>query len=128
MPQSVRSLPNMTWKSLYVVWSNGGPSNLPPGPQGIDAPRGDQHGLSAFRIDSKSGALIPHGQPASLPSRPIHVTVDIRGTHVLTAYNNPSGITVHQIQPDGTVGAQIKPKTALDVGIYGHQVRVDPSN
>jgi 6-phosphogluconolactonase len=115
-------------KYLYVVWSNGGPSNLPPGPQGIDAPRGDQHGLSAFRIDPKSGALIPHGQALSLPSRPIHVTVDIPGTHALTAYNNPSGITVHQIQPDGTVGAEIKPKAALDVGIYGHQVRVDPSN
>jgi 6-phosphogluconolactonase len=110
---------------LYVAWSNGGPSNLP---QGGAAPSGSQHGLSAFRIDSASGALLPHGQPASLPSRPIHVTTDIPGTHVLAAYNDPSGLTVHRIEPDGTIGSQIKQPQPLDAGIYGHQVRVDPSN
>jgi len=110
---------------LYVAWSNGGPSNLSPG---IPAPSGSQHGLSAFRIDPGSGALLPYGQPASLPSRPIHVTTDIPGTHVLAAYNDPSGITVHRIEPDGTIGSQMKEPPGLDVGIYGHQVRVDPSN
>jgi 6-phosphogluconolactonase len=63
-----------------------------------------------------------------LPSRPIHVTTDVPGTHVLLAYNDPSGVTVHRIQPDGTIGRQVEPATPLDVGIYGHQVRVDPSN
>ena len=110
---------------LYVAWSNGGPSNLPPDSA---APTGSQHGLTAFRIDPASGALLPHGQPASLPSRPIHVTTDIPGTHVLAAYNDPSGVTVHRIEPDGTIGAQVKQPAGLDVGIYGHQVRVDPSN
>jgi len=109
---------------LYVAWSNGGPSNLPPDSA---APSGSQHGLTAFRIDPASGALLLHGQLASLPSRPIHVTVDIPGTHVLAAYNDPSGVTVHRIEPDGTIGSQVK-QPALDVGIYGHQVRVDPSN
>src|SRR5579864_9119522 len=110
---------------LYVAWSDGGPSNLPPDSA---APSGSQHGLTAFRIDSTTGALLPHVQPASLPSRPIHVTTDIPGTHVLAAYNDPSGVTVHQIEPDGTVGSQVKEPPGLDVGIYGHQVRVDPSN
>lgn len=110
---------------LYVAWSNGGPSNLPPD---SPAPNGSQHGLTAFRIDPSSGALVPHGQTASLPSRPIHVTTDIPGTHVLAAYNNPSGVTVHRIEPDGTVGSQVKQPAGLAVGIYGHQVRVDPSN
>jgi 6-phosphogluconolactonase len=110
---------------LYVAWSNGGPSNLPPDSA---APSGSQHGLSAFRIDPASGALLPYGQPASLPSRPIHVTTDIPGTHVLAAYNDPSGVTVHRIEPDGTIGSQVKQPQPLDVGIYGHQVRVDPSN
>jgi len=63
-----------------------------------------------------------------LPSRPIHVTTDIPGTHVLAAYNDPSGVTVHRIESDGTIGAQVKPVAPLDVGIYGHQVRVDPAN
>lgn len=110
---------------LYVAWSNGGPSNLSPG---VPAPSGSQHGLTAFRIDPASGALLPHGPPAALPSRPIHVTMDIPGTHVLTAYNDPSGITVHRIEPDGTIGSQVKEPPGLDVGIYGHQVRVEPSN
>jgi len=110
---------------LYIAWSNGGPSNLP---QGSVAPRGSQHGLSAFRIDPASGALLPHGNPAVLPSRPIHVTTDIPGTHALVAYNDPSGLTVHRIESDGTIGTQVKPAAPLDVGIYGHQVRVDPSN
>jgi 6-phosphogluconolactonase (cycloisomerase 2 family) len=86
---------------LYIAWSNGGPSNLP---VGAAAPSGSQHGLTAFRIDPGSGVLTPHGQPAALPSRPIHVTTDIPGTHVLAAYNDPSGITVHRIEPDGTFG------------------------
>jgi 6-phosphogluconolactonase len=110
---------------LYVAWSNGGPSNLPPDSA---APSGSQHGLTAFRIDPASGVLLAHGQPASLPSRPIHVTTDIPGTHVLAAYNDPSGVTVHRIEPDGTIGSQVKEPPGLDVGIYGHQVRVDPSN
>ena len=110
---------------LYIAWSNGGPSNVA---QGSVAPRGNQHGLSAFRIDPASGTLLPHGAPAPLPSRPIHVTTDIPGTHVLVAYNDPSGVTVHRIEPDGTIGSQVEPAAPLDVGIYGHQVRVDPSN
>jgi 6-phosphogluconolactonase len=110
---------------LYIAWSNGGPSSVA---QGSAAPKGNQHGLSAFRIDPVSGALLPHGAPAPLPSRPIHVTTDVPGTHVLAAYNDPSGVTVHRIEPDGTVGPRIMPAAPLDVGIYGHQVRVDPSN
>ena len=97
---------------LYIAWSNGGPSNLP---QAAVAPQGSQHGLSAFRIDPGSGALAPHGAPAALPSRPIHVTTDIPGTHVLVAYNDPSGLTVHQIESDGTIDTQVKPPMPLDV-------------
>lgn len=109
---------------LYIAWSNGGPSNLPPN----TVAKGDQHGLTAFQVDPASGSLTPYGKPASLPSRPIHVTTDIPGTHVLTAYNDPSGLTVHRINPDGTIGSLVEQPSRLDVGIYGHQVRVDPSN
>lgn len=116
--------PHPTNQHLYVAWSTGGPSfggTAPP-------PAGDNHGITTFRIDPASGALEPHGTPVPIPSRPIHLTVDIPGDHVLTAYNNPSGITVHRIQADGTVGAEVRPPAPLDVGIYAHQVRVVPSN
>src|SRR5437868_6238006 len=83
-------------KYLYVAWSNGGASNQSSG--GV-TPKGDQHGVSAFRIDPASGSLLLQGKPASLPSRPIFITADIDCTHVLAAYNDPSGLTVHRILP-----------------------------
>ncbi len=118
--------PHPSLHYLYVAWSNGGPSYTT---QLTDpVPKGDRHAVSAFRIDSSSGALQPLGQPEPLPSRPIHVTVDISGTHVLTAHNDPSGLTVHRINPDGTIGSLVQQPAELDVGVYAHQVRVDPSN
>ncbi|PWU06788.1 MAG: 3-carboxymuconate cyclase [Terriglobia bacterium] len=112
-------------KFLYVAWSNGGASYSA---RGGATPAGDSHGISAYRVDPVSGTLTPHGKPAALPSRPIYITTDIDGTHVVTAHNEPSGLTVHRILPDGTVGEEVKQTGKLDFGIYGHQVRVDPSN
>src|ERR1039458_7307853 len=123
LPANVQEAwPHPSKRYLYVAWSNGGPSNFAPFSV---KPSGNQHGLSAFRIDPASGALLPHGQPAYLPARPIYAPTDIPGTHALVAYNNPSGLTVHRIGPDGTIGSQVEQPSTLDVGIYGHQVPVD---
>ncbi len=46
-------------------------------------------------------------RPAALPSRPIHTSVDQSGGYLLTAYNNPSGVTVHRLNADGTIGAPV---------------------
>ena len=108
---------------FYVAWSNGGSSYTGSGVE----PRGDQHGITAFRVDA-SGALRQQGPPASLRSRPIHVTGDGPGRYLLTAYNDPSGVSVHAINADGGVGAEVPQRTSLDAGIYAHQVRVLPSN
>ncbi len=108
---------------LYVAWSNGGTSYTGSGV----APRGDQHGVTAFRVDS-TGALHVHGAPAPLRSRPIHITGDASARHLLVAYNDPSGVSVHTINPDGTVGSEVPQSASLDVGIYAHQVRVLPGN
>ena len=105
---------------LYVATSNGGSSSL-----GI---KGDQHFLSALRIDPGSGALQPHGPAAALASRPIHMSLDRTGAFALVAYNNPSGVTVHRIAADGTVGEEVKQMAALDGGIFAHQVRATPAN
>jgi 6-phosphogluconolactonase len=117
--------PHPSKKFLYIAWSNGGASYATAGGA---APRGDRHGVSAYSIDASSGALSLHGTPAALPSRPIYITTDIDGTHVITAHNDPSSLVVHRILPDGTVGAEVKQTERLDFGIYGHQVRADPSN
>ncbi len=108
---------------LYVAWSNGGTSYNGTGV----APRGDRHGVTAFRVDG-SGALHAQGAPGALRSRPIHITGDASGRHLLVAYNDPSGISVHDIRSDGSVGAEVPQPGGLDVGIYAHQVRVMPGN
>jgi 6-phosphogluconolactonase len=113
-------------KYLYVAWSDGGAAAAAVG--STAGPSGKNHGVSAFRIDPSSGALQPIGKSVALPARPIHLSVDITGTHVLVAFNIPSSISVHQLNPDGTIGALVKQPSTLDTGIYAHQVRVNPSN
>jgi 6-phosphogluconolactonase len=115
LPENVQyAWPHPSRKYFYVAWSNGAGAN--------------HHGVSAFRIDSASGSLDPLGPPVSLAARPIHLSTDIPGTHVLIAYNDPSGLTVHRLGADGRIGSQMEQPARLDAGIYAHQVRVDPSN
>jgi len=103
---------------LYVVSSNGGPGLIP----------GDKHLASAYQIDPASGALVPHGEPQSLPSRPIHVSADAAGEYLLTAFNYPSAVTVHRINRDGTVGDLVEQPVKPDGGIFAHQIRTTPPN
>jgi len=77
---------------------------------------------------SSFGRLAPHGEPQSLPSRPIHTSVDRSGEYLLTAYNAPSNVTVHRISGDGSIGKPISQPDKLDAGIYGHQIRTTPGN
>ena len=108
---------------LYVAWSNGGSSYTNSGVE----PKGDQHGITTFGVDAR-GALRQLGPPASLRSRPIHITGDGPGQYLLVAYNDPSGVSVHAINADNSVGAEIPQPASLDAGVYAHQVRVLPSN
>jgi len=127
LPANVQyAWPHPSKKFFYVVWSDGGASVAAPGATVV--PRGQTHGAGAFRIDPKTGDLTPLGRPVALPSRPIHVSVDMTGTHLLVAYNDPSGFTVHQLNADGSIGGEVKQPAGLDTGIYAHQIRVDPSN
>jgi 6-phosphogluconolactonase len=109
--------PHPSKRYLYVVSSSGGPGAA-----------GDKHLANAFRVDSASGALQPHGEPQMLPSRPIHTSVDRSGEYLLTAYNDPSNVTVHRIKGDGTLGDQVSQQGKLDTGIYAHQILATPGN
>jgi 6-phosphogluconolactonase len=109
--------PHPSRRYLYVVSSNGGPGLV-----------GDRHYANALTIDPSTGALSPHGEAALLPSRPIHTSVDRTGGFLLTAYNNPSNVTVHRLNSDGSVGTAVKQPEKLDTGIYAHQILTDPSN
>ena len=127
LPANVQyAWPHPSRTYFYVAWSDGGASAAAPGAAAV--PCGTRHGVSAFRINPRSGALQPIGQPISLASRPIHLSTDTSGTHVLIAYNDPSGVTVHRLNTDGTIDALVNQPSTLDTGIYAHQVRVDASN
>src|SRR5713101_6890166 len=105
--------PHPSARYFYVVSSNGGPGVIP----------GDTHLASAFRVDPGSGTLTPHGAPQALPSRPIHCCVDATGGYLLTAFNFPSAVTVHRINPDGTLGDLVNQPAKPDSGIFAHQIR-----
>jgi 6-phosphogluconolactonase len=94
-------------------------------------PMGDadgKHHLAAFHIDPATGALTAFGAPVALRARPINISVDVSGKWLLTAYNIPSGMTVHTLAADGAINDEVKQAAAVDGGIFAHQVRVLPSN
>lgn len=96
-------------------------------PSGNSPDKGSVHRLCAVRV-AADGSLALHGDGQPLPSRPIHHSMDRSGNFALTAFNNPSHITVHRINGEGTVGARVEQTSKVDVGIYAHQVVVAPSN
>jgi 6-phosphogluconolactonase len=109
--------PHPNKQFLYVASSGGGP--------GVASTANFAH---AFKIDPATGALTPHGQPQNLPSRPIHTSVDRTGDFLLTAYNDPSNLTVHRINKDGTLGDRVAQPNTLDTGKYAHQILATPDN
>ena len=118
LPANVQyAWPHPSKRYLYVVSSSGGPGVA-----------GTTHLANAFRIDPSSGALQPHGEPQLLPSRPIHTSVDAAGEYLLTAYNDPSNVTVRRVKGDGSIGEAVSQPGKLDAGIYGHQIRTTPGN
>lgn len=118
LPANVQyAWPHPSRRCLYVVSSNGGPGVV-----------GDKHYATALAIDPASGALQPLGAAAALPSRPIHCSADRRGEYLLTAYNDPSNVTVHRLNTDGTIGDSVAQPDKLDAGIYAHQILAAPSN
>ncbi len=104
--------PHPNGRFLYIACSNGSPGH-----------RGDRHCACALRIGS-DGSPQAHGPVVSLPARPVHITTDIAGRHILIAYNDPSGLTVHSLRPDGSIGEEAAQDGVPDAGIFAHQTRL----
>jgi 6-phosphogluconolactonase len=96
-------------------------------PSGNTPDKGKVHRLCSLAVGA-NGELTLLGEGAPLPSRPIHHCVDRSGNYALTSFNNPSHVTVHRINSDGSIGALVEQAVKVDVGIYAHQVTVTPSN
>ena len=120
LPSNVQYVWSHPTRKFLTVSTSDAASGNTPNP-------GKMHRLCAVRVDA-NGALAMHGEPQPLPSRPIHHCVDRSGNYALTAFNNPSNITVHRIGADGTIGARVEQTSKVDVGIYAHQVVTAPSN
>lgn len=117
MPGGIQyAWPHPSRKYLYVSSSTGGPGFS-----------GNEHHLTAFRV-GPSGELTPHGDMIKLRWRPIHTSVDNAGEYVLVAYNFPSGVSVHRIKADGSVGDEVSQPDSVEKGIYFHQIRATPAN
>lgn len=109
--------PDPSNRFLYVTSSNRGP--------GLKA---DCNHVTACRIDAGTGALTLHGEPVPLRQRAVHMCLDPAGRYAVNIHNIPSpGVTIHRIEADGTIGAEVEQPAGLDYGIYPHQVRITPS-
>src|SRR5437763_15476586 len=110
--------PHRSGQYLYVASSDSA--------SGVGGVVGSKHHVTAWRLDPASGALSPHGASIALPTRPIHMTLDIPSEHILVAFSNPSGLNVYRINPDMSRGAEVRQPEEIDRGRYGHQERVSP--
>jgi 6-phosphogluconolactonase len=120
LPSNIQYVwPHPSRKYLYVSTSDAASGNAPN--------PGKVHRLCVLRVDA-DGALSMHGEPGVLPQRPIHNSIDAGGDYALTCYNNPSNVTVHRINSDGTVGRQVQQEAKLDYGIFAHQILSMPGN
>lgn len=111
--------PHPSRRFLYVSTSDAASGNAPD--------PGRVHRLCAVRV-AADGALALHGEPAVLPQRPIHNSVDRAGNYALTCYNKSSDLSVHRIHADGSVGAEVPQVAELDRGIFAHQIVPMPAN
>ena len=114
--------PHPSRRYLYVATSSGGVGIAP-----VPGYAPDQHYLLAFHV-APDGGLSGHGAPIRLRQRPIHLSVDNAGQHVLVAYNFPSNVSVFKIKGDGGIGDEVKQPDNLEKGIYFHQIRATPGD
>lgn len=115
LPESVQYVwVHPTLPVMYVAYSNRSKAN-------------DNHGVAVYRIDRGKGQLTELNRPLTLDNRPIHITVDPAGQHLLIAYNQPANLTVHTVNADGAIGDPVPQREPVDAGFYAHQVRVAPS-
>jgi 6-phosphogluconolactonase len=99
---------------MYVAYSNRSKAD-------------NNHGVAVYQIDRGTGRLTEFNKPLTLGNRPIHISVDPAGHHLLIAYNQPSDLTVHKLNADGSIGDPVVQREPIDAGIYAHHVRVAPS-
>lgn len=100
---------------LYAACSDGGPGKT-----------GTKNFICTLIIQA-DGSLKQQPESITLPSRPIHISVDRHAQHLLVAYNAPSDVSVHRLKKDGSIGENIK-QNSFELGACAHQIVVTPDN
>ena len=118
LPANVQyAWPHPSRRYFYVVSSNGQPG-------GGDAPRGDDAPAQRVPHRSREAARLHPTAKLELCRRGRSTRAWIRaGQFVLTAFNEPSSVTVHRINADGTLG-QIR--QSADEARYRNLCASDP--
>ncbi len=117
LPEGVQYLWRHAQKPVvYVACSDGKPGYA-----------GTRHCVCALAMDP-SGALSPHGEPIALATRPVHLSTDADSRHVLIAYPAPSAVSVHRIEDDGRLGAEVAQPPMPPLAKTAHQILVTPAN
>ncbi|MBC2666078.1 beta-propeller fold lactonase family protein [Novosphingobium flavum] len=96
------------------------------------ADRAPAEGTHPFQLCAlwrdEEGNLAQLGESAPLAARPIHNCTDVDGGYALTAYGDAPGLTVHKLNADGTIGAEVPRDEGFEFGNKPHQIRVTPHN
>lgn len=106
--------PSPSRKFLYAACSDGRPGRP-----------GRAHYVVALRIGSE-GELTIQGEAVPVPARPVHISTDRKGEHVLIVFPLPSGLCVRCIDDDGSIGGEIAQHAVPKLGKTAHQILMTP--
>lgn len=81
--------------------------------------------LCALRRDAQ-GALHPLGDPVALPARPMEITADRGGQHLVVSYDTAPGLTVHRLDDEGRILDQLPYAEPFESGHKTHSVAILP--
>lgn len=95
----------------YVACSNGGVAS-----------QGDRHCLVQVSLGDTGMRIV--AEPAALPYRPLHASVDTGCNRLALAYNRPAAVTIHDLHNDGGLVPQrrLLAEGTERVGHFPHQV------
>jgi 6-phosphogluconolactonase len=86
----------------------------------------EEHYLMAFKMESGS-TLTRIGKIISVPHRPLHISPDKTGEHLVVTYNAPENLKIYNITPNGGLSETFKIRD-LTTRKYPQHVKVSPES
>jgi len=115
----------LTARGTVALEGNPGPLAISPDRKFIYAALRQNKSVQALKVNAADGALTPAGTVV-VNVNPAYLVADRTGRNLLAADYGGDRVTVHPIQPDGTVGAT--PTADLPTGRNPHSIYTDAAN